>query len=55
MPSPSIQPILALLVQPVGGKPHQYMIEKAFSHHNLDWRYLTLEVARSSWPTRFAA
>jgi shikimate dehydrogenase len=40
-----VQPILALLVNPVGANPMQYMIEKAFAHHNLDWRYLTLEVA----------
>ncbi len=41
----SLQPICALLGQPVAGNPTQYMIEKAFSHHGLDWRYLTLEVA----------
>jgi shikimate dehydrogenase len=36
--------ILALLAQPVSGNPTQYMIEKAFAHHDLDWRYLTFEV-----------
>ncbi|MCL6504932.1 MAG: shikimate dehydrogenase [Pirellulales bacterium] len=41
----SLQPICALFGQPVAGNPTQYMIEKAFSHHGLDWRYLTLEVA----------
>jgi len=41
----SLQPILALLGQPVAGNPTQYMAEKAFAHHELDWRYLTLEVA----------
>ncbi|MBN2477389.1 MAG: shikimate dehydrogenase [Pirellulales bacterium] len=30
---------------PVGGNPTQYMIEKALAHHQLDWRYLTVEVA----------
>lgn len=40
-----LQPICALLGQPVAGNPTQYMVEKAFSHHGLDWRYLTLEVA----------
>jgi shikimate dehydrogenase len=28
----------------VGGNPTQYMIEKAFAHHELDWRYVTFEV-----------
>jgi len=42
--SPAVQPIVALLSYPVGGNPTQYMIEKAFAHHELDWRYLTFEV-----------
>lgn len=42
--SPAVQPIVALLSYPVGGNPTQYMIEKAFAHHDLDWRYLTFEV-----------
>ncbi|MCR4413456.1 MAG: shikimate dehydrogenase, partial [Thermoguttaceae bacterium] len=41
----SVQPVLALLGHPVGGNPAQFMFEKAFSHHQLDWRYLSLEVA----------
>ena len=45
MPSPSVQPILAMLAHPVDANPAQYMIEKAFGYHDLDWRYLTLEVA----------
>ncbi|MBN1912303.1 MAG: shikimate dehydrogenase [Pirellulales bacterium] len=45
MSSSSLQPILALLGHPVGGNPTQYMTEKAFAHHGLDWRYLSLEVA----------
>ena len=44
MSSSSLQPILALLGDPLGGNPTQYMTEKAFRHHELDWRYLTLEV-----------
>lgn len=44
MSSPAVQPIVALLSHPVGGNPTQYMIEKAFAHHDLDWRYLTFEV-----------
>ena len=38
MPSPAVQPLLALLACPVGGNPIQYVIEKAFAHHDLDWR-----------------
>ena len=34
-----------MLASPVGGNPAQYMIEKAFAFHDLDWRYLTFEVA----------
>jgi shikimate dehydrogenase len=44
MPSDSVQSILALLAFPAAGSPRQYMIEKAFAHHDLDWRYLTFEV-----------
>ena len=29
----------------MAGNPTQYMIEKAFAYHGLDWRYLTLDVA----------
>jgi len=42
--SPAVQPIVALLSDPVGGSPAQYMIEKAFVDHELDWRYLSVEV-----------
>jgi shikimate dehydrogenase len=42
--SPAVQPIVAFFGDPVGGNPAQYMIEKAFAHHELDWRYLTFEV-----------
>ena len=44
MSSPAVQPILALLACPVGGNPLQYVVEKAFAHLNLDWRFLSLEV-----------
>lgn len=40
-----LQEICALFGQPVAGNPTQYMIEKAFAYHGLDWRYLTLDVA----------
>ena len=45
MSSPAVQPILALLAHPVGGNPIQYVVEKAFAQPNLDWRFLSLEVA----------
>jgi shikimate dehydrogenase len=43
--SPAVQPILALLASPVGGNPTQYAVEKAFAAMNLDWRFLSFEVA----------
>jgi shikimate dehydrogenase len=43
--SPAVQPILALLAHPVGGNPMQYVVEKALARLNLDWRFLSLEVA----------
>jgi shikimate dehydrogenase len=43
--SPAVQPILALLSDSVSGNPTQYVVEKALAHHELDWRYLTFEVA----------
>jgi shikimate dehydrogenase len=42
--SQSLQPILALMGYPVGGNPIQYMTEKAFARHGLDWRYVSLEI-----------
>ena len=45
MSSAAVQPILALLACPVGGIPALYVSEKAFAYLNLDWRFLSLEVA----------
>ncbi len=45
MINPSLQEICSLFGQPVAGNPTQFMIEKAFARHGLEWRYLTLEVA----------
>ena len=45
MISSSLQEICSLFGQPVAGNPTQFMIEKAFACHGLEWRYLTLEVA----------
>jgi shikimate dehydrogenase len=42
--SPPLQEICCLFGQPVAGNATQFMMEKAFAHHGLDWRYLTLEV-----------
>ena len=36
---------MSLFGQPVAENPTQLMIESAFRHHGLDWRYLTIEVA----------
>jgi shikimate dehydrogenase len=33
-----------MLGHPVAGNPTQFMFEKAFAHHELDWRYLSLDV-----------
>ncbi len=44
MATSSVQPVLALLGLPVAGNPTQFMLEKAFAHHQLDWRYLSFEV-----------
>jgi shikimate dehydrogenase len=42
------QEICALFGFPVAGNPTQYLMERAFLHHGLDWRYLTLEIAPDS-------
>lgn len=39
------QELVSVFGQPVAENPTQYMIEAAFRHHGLDWRYLTIEVA----------
>jgi shikimate dehydrogenase len=43
--NPPVQPILVLLSHPVSGNPTQYMMEKALAHHQLDWRYLSLDIS----------
>lgn len=40
----ALQELVSCFGQPVAGNPTQYMMERAFAHHGLDWRYLTLEV-----------
>jgi shikimate dehydrogenase len=39
------QELVAAFGQPIAENPTQVMIEAAFRHHGLDWRYLTIEVA----------
>jgi len=39
------QELVSLFGQPVAENPTQHMIEAAFRHHGLDWRYVTIEVA----------
>ena len=39
------QELTACYGQPVAENPTQVMIEAAYRHHGLDWRYLTIEVA----------
>jgi len=38
------QDLVSVFGQPVAENPTQFMIEAAFKHHGLDWRYLTIEV-----------
>ena len=38
------QELTSLFGKPVAENPTQVMIEAAYSYHNLDWRYLTIEV-----------
>jgi shikimate dehydrogenase len=40
-----VQPILVLLGQPIAGNPAQFMMERAFARHEMDWRYLSVEVS----------
>ncbi len=44
----SLQPILVLLSESAAGNPSQYMFEKTFQYHELDWRYLSVEVAEDA-------
>ena len=40
----SLQPILAVLAYPAAANPTQFMMERAIAHHQLDCRFLTLEI-----------
>ncbi len=39
------QELVAAFGQPIAENPTQVMVEAAFRHHDLHWRYLTIEVA----------
>ena len=39
------QELTAAFGQPISENPTQAMVEAAYRHHNLEWRYLTIEVA----------
>ena len=39
------QELTAAFGQPISENPTQAMVEAAYCHHGLDWRYLTIEVA----------
>ena len=39
------QELTAAFGQPISENPTQVMVEAAYRHHKLDWRYLTIEVA----------
>lgn len=40
-----MQPIVVLMAGSAAAQPSQYVMERAIRHHDLDWRYLTAEVA----------
>ncbi len=40
------QELTAAFGQPISENPTQAMVEAAYRHHGLDWRYLTIEVAK---------
>ena len=48
------QELVAVFGQPVAENPTQAMVEAAFRHHGLPWRYLTIEVAPGDLATAVA-
>lgn len=49
-----MQPIVVLLTGSAAAQPSQYVMERAIRHHDLDWRYLTAEVAPERLPDALA-
>lgn len=48
------QSLAAVFGSPVAENPTQVMMEAAFAHHGLDWRYLTIEVLPEDLPAAVA-
>ena len=44
MPSATLSEKCCLIANPVAGNPTHYLIEQAFAHKGLDWRFMTFEV-----------
>ena len=44
MPSATLIEKCCLIVNPAAGNPTHYLIEQAFAHKGLDWRFMTFEV-----------
>ena len=42
------QALTAAFGDPIAENPTQAMIEAAYRHHKLDWRYLTIEVKKDA-------
>jgi shikimate dehydrogenase len=47
MPSSALQEIIALLGCPAAGNPAQYLFERAIEAAELDWRFVTCDVAEA--------
>jgi len=43
------QELTAAFGTPIAENPTQAMVEAAYRHHGLDWRYLTIEVSRDGF------
>jgi shikimate dehydrogenase len=44
VPSATVIEKCCLIANPVAGNPTHYIVEHAFAHHGLDWRFMTFEV-----------
>lgn len=44
MPSATLNEKCCLIAYPVAGNPTQYLVERAFTQRELDWRFMTFEV-----------
>jgi shikimate 5-dehydrogenase len=55
MTSPALQEIIALLGCPAAGNPAQYLFERAIEAAELDWRFITFDVAADDVAAAVAA